>query len=870
MLRSKILVYVKITTIQALLNFNASALHLTPHYFLLILHLIFFPFMKRLSGFILLFIIYYLSLIAFPVHAQVQKMPAYPIITHDPYFSIWSFDDTLNNSNTKHWTGKDQALLGFLRVDGKVYSFMGDPAMPPRAFAPAANEMPYTCRYMTDSVSDKWYDENFDDSKWKQAAAPFGNTGSGAATAWDTKEIWMRRSLEVIDANPGRLILQLRCDDNAEVYLNGELVHIQTNWLSDYKQIILSGAAKKTLHTGNNVLAIHCTNTGGYAWLDAGLANQALMKGFEKAVQQTVNVTATQTTYSFLCGKVLLDINFLSPLLATSIDIMSRPLSYINFKTRSLDSAVHEANLLFAVSSALCVNNDTEAVEAQAYYHKSLQMIRAGSVDQKILAASGDDVRINWGYAYVSVPNNKDYHTAVTSLQSIAKDYLRNGVLVSPYPGITVTDKNCWLAFNISMFPGIAGYESTARCMVGYDDIYSIQYFGKPLQAWWKKGIGTMEKLMYLNSDKYDSLKMACDSFDVQLYKNAKAAGGDEYAQLCVMAYRQSIAAHKAVRNTDGSLLFPQKENFSNGSIWTVDVTYPSAPLALMYNPALLKGMIEPLFMYSETGKWLKPFPAHDLGTYPLANGQTYPEDMPVEEAGNMIILTAAICRAEKNIAYARQHWSLLRQWVDYLAVNGFDPANQLCTDDFAGHLARNANLSVKAIEAVGAYAMMCEMMNDKVNAAKYKSLAQNAAAQWQMLAFSNDHFALTFDDKNSWSQKYNLVWDKLLGLNLFSSAVYDTEIKYYLTKQNIYGLPLDNRRTYTKSDWILWTACLANSKAEFDSLVHPVYKFTAESSSHVPLSDWHETTDGTQVGFQARSVVGGYFMKMLMWKWKK
>lgn len=817
-----------------------------------------------------LFLLFTFHFLLISASAQVHKMPAYPIITHDPYFSIWSFDDTLNNSNTKHWTGKEQALLGFLRVDGKVYSFMGDPAMPAQAFASTGITAPYTCRYMADSVSSDWYTENYDDSKWKQGNAPFGNTGSGAATIWDTKEIWMRRTVEVIDATPNRLILQLRCDDDAEIYLNGEQVYIQKGWLSDYKEIILPDDAKKKLHTGTNLLAIHCTNTGGYAWLDAGLAKQSLIKGFNKAVQQNVNVTATQTEYSFICGKVLLTVNFLSPLLATNIDILSRPLSYVNFKTRSLDSAVHEANLFFAVSSSLCVNSDTEAVEAQAYYHKDLQMIRAGSVEQKILAASGDDVRINWGYAYVSVPNNKDYHTAVTSLQSIAKDYLRSGVLVSPYPGITVTDKNCWLAFNISMFPGIAGYESSARCMIGYDDIYSIQYFGKPLQAWWKKGIGTMEKLMYTYRSQYDSLKTACDSFDVQLYKNAKAAGGEEYAKLCVMAYRQSLAAHKAIRNKDGSLLFPQKENFSNGSIWTVDVTYPSAPLALMYNPALLKGMIEPIFNYSETGKWAKPFPAHDLGTYPLANGQTYPEDMPVEEAGNMIILTAAVCKAEKNIAYGRQHWPVLKQWVDYLVTNGFDPANQLCTDDFAGHLARNANLSVKAIEAVGAYAMMCDMMNDKINAAKYKSLAQNAATQWQLMAFSNDHFALTFDDKNTWSQKYNLVWDKLLGLNLFSSSVYDTEIKYYLTKQNMYGLPLDNRRTYTKSDWIMWMASLASDKKDFDSLIHPVYKFSVETPTRVPLCDWHETTDGSQVGFQARSVVGGYFMKMLMWKWKK
>jgi hypothetical protein len=261
-----------------------------------------------------------------------------------------------------------------------------------------------------------------------------------------------------------------------------------------------------------------------------------------------------------------------------------------------------------------------------------------------------------------------------------------------------------------------------------------------------------------------------------------------------------------------------------------------------------------------------------------LANGQTYgggekteENQMPIEESGNMLLMTAALAKAEGNAQLAEKYWSLLTKWAEYLRDKGLDPENQLSTDDFAGHLAHNTNLSLKAILALGSYAMLCEMTNRKRDAANYRQIAKGMVEGWIKMANNGDHYRLAFDKPGTWSQKYNLVWDKLLGLNLFPPQIARREIAFYKTKQNRFGLPLDNRETYTKLDWIVWTATLADTPEDFRFFVAPIYRFVNETPDRVPLTDWYWTLDGKQRGFQARSVVGGVYIKMLgdaaMWK---
>jgi hypothetical protein len=799
-----------------------------------------------------------------PVKAQDRKAPAYPLITHNPNFSIWSGTDELNASTTTHWTGADHSLLGLINVDGNIYRFLGKEEASYKTVLAASDETPYTVKYTESAPDGDWKAANYAAGDWKSGQAPIGDDAKQVKTLWKSKEIWVRRAFNI--ANPAsinELLLKMNHDDNIEVFLNGKKVYEKVGWTNTFQYFPLH---KNDLKAGQNVIAIHLANSAGGRYLDFGLADKLKDNAarIQLAKQKNVEITATQTIYDFTCGKIDLKLTFTSPLLMNDLGLLARPVSYISYNVKANDGKTHTVKVFLSASSNIAVYRPSQQVTAKKYSTAKLSILKAGTTEQPILQKGADDMRIDWGYFYVAAPKSSGAVQFISS-GNTAADAFRKGTSVST----ASTGKS--LALNTVVPFGTVGKTAVERFVeLGYDEIYSIQYFKNDRRPWWNtSGKETIEGQLTAAANAYKEVMQKCRNFNQTVYADALQSGGKEYAHLCILGYRQSIAAHTLVKSPKGEILWLSKENNSGGFINTVDVTYPSAPLYLIYNPSLLQGMLNGIFYFSESGKYPHPWAAHDLGTYPLANGQTYGEPMPVEESGNMIILTAAITKAQGNANYAKLHWKTLTTWVDYLTKEGLDPKTQLCTDDFAGHLARNANLSVKAIVGIACYAQMAETLGDTETAKKYRAIAESMVPKWIEMADAGDHYALTFDNKNTWSQKYNLVWDKVLGLNLFPQKIYDTETKYYLTKQNKYGIPLDSRKAYTKNDWILWTATFAPTQEQFEALVHPVYKHAIETESRVPLNDFYDSNTGIRDNFKARSVVGGFYMRMFADKLK-
>src|SRR6266446_878675 len=493
--------------------------------------------------------------------------------------------------------------------------------------------------------------------------------------------------------------------------------------------------------------------------------------------QISLQILPTRSIYEFEAGGIRMALTFTSPLLPQDLDVMSRPATYLTWDVHSVDTQTHQVSLYFDCTSEWGVNASNDRVTWGRHKVDDLAVLTFGSQRQPVLEKSGDDLRIDWGYLYLVITPQGSSSTSISAGRTARASFSSTGALPNtddlrmPRPA---REEMPVLAAVMDL--GAVGTSPVSRHVIlAYDDQFSVEYFNRRLRPYWRRNGMEADGLLKAAERDYVPLSERCKAFDEELMADLRKVGGEDYARLAALAFRQTIAAHKLTADFDRSARFFSKENFSNGSIDTVDVTYPSAPFFLLFNPRLLKAQLTPIFDYAASGRWPWPYAPHDLGTYPLANGQGYgggekseENQMPVEESGNMLIMTAALAKIDGNADYARAYWPLGTKCAEYRRDKGMDPENQLSTDDFAGHLAHNTNLSLKAILALGSYALLADMVGQKSVGARYREIAQGMAKRWVEMADDGDHYRLSFDRPGTWSQKYNLVWDKLLGLNLF------------------------------------------------------------------------------------------------------
>ncbi len=532
-------------------------------------------------------------------------------------------------------------------------------------------------------------------------------------------------------------------------------------------------------------------------------------------------VRALTSVFRYSDGTREVELSFMTPKMADDLDVFTRPVTYGTVRAKGAKSV----RTFVEISPELATNDDKAEMVTNELSVAGMDAVSIGRREQTPLSMKGDCVRCNWGWAYLVNPVSEGAET---------------------------------------------------HFLLAYDDIAGLRFLDEDLPAWWRRGGMKFTEMLERAAADYSALVVKADDFDRDMARRMAEVGGEKYADLCALAYRQSFAACQVVAAKNGHPLMFSKENTSNGSMGTVDVFYPQMPLLLIESSVLTRASLEPIMVYAASGKWPYPYAPHDVGTYPLGNGQTYnmvdrktgkprsdASRMPVEECGNMLICLCALAELEDSPSLAAEYWDHVTRWVGYLEQFGFDPGEQLCTDDFAGHLSHNANLSLKSIMAFAAYSRLAERRGLKDVAEKYMKLAKDAVPRWMEAADGGAEGGsrLAFDRPGTWSQKYNLVWDRVLGFNLFPKEVAERELAAYRKLARPFGLALDNRSEYTKTDWIFWTAALSPSRADLDFHTSLVWRYADETPDRHPFPDWYFVNNARVRGFLGRSVIGGVFM---------
>lgn len=613
-----------------------------------------------------------------------------------------------------------------------------------------------------------------------------------------------------------------------------------------------------------------------YSWM--GNANVA-GASFSKAAQKSSHFTATQSTFVLSAGPVDLTVNFLSPVEPTDLVKGSLPFAYIALSAASTDGAAHSVQL-YSDISAEWVSGDSGLVATWSTTTGDIITHQAQLQDPVQYSENADHTQ--YGSAYYSTRNTNNVTYQSGSDVSVRSQFINNGVLTNEQDTNFRAINDDWPVFGLVHDLGnVADASAPVVISIGHVRDPAIQYItaGNVLQdrsiyAW--SQYGSVGDMISAFLGDYDNALTSADAFDAKLQADASAIS-DNYAAICALSIRQAFGAVEltVAKNADGSyntddVLMFMKEISSDGNMNTVDVIFPAWPVLLYTNPSLGYYLLEALYRYQESGLYPNKWSIHDMGSsYPKALGHNDGSDeaMPVEESGNMLIMALSYTQKTGDLSMISAHVDLLDQWTQYLIEDSLIPEEQLSTDDFAGHLANQTNLAIKGIVGIGAMAQIASLLGDEEKASNYSAIAASYVTQWQQYAMSTsgDHLTLQYGESDTWGLSYNLFGDKLLGLGLFPDSIYEMQTAWYNTVTQPYGVPLDTRHGYTKSDWEIWTSAIVTDTATRDVLIQAVYDWAGNGQSDAPFGDWYETADGSADGFRARPVVGGHLAHLIL-----
>ncbi|KAI8964877.1 DUF1793-domain-containing protein [Daldinia sp. FL1419] len=674
----------------------------------------------------------------------------------------------------------------------------------------------------------------------------------------------------------------------------------------------------------------------------------------------TFDASTTNLTYSIPGSDVKITLSFLSPITPTSTFRQSLPASYLTCIVEGTSDVSFYVDVNGEWASGNRDNKIEWSLDRTEKSESVKAPIKTWSITRRheqLLTEFFDHAE--WGTIHISAPADVEHQSGESNY--IRRHFAQHGSLKNEvddsYRGIFEEEpvfafsKTFKLKGKSNESSGIAQdsviftFALTQNPVVQFASARGLTFM-RPL--WDSYFSGTHEMLQF-HYDDYETAVYLASNYSEQLAKDAYVSGSQDYQDIAALSARQVLGATQFSGTPDNPIIF-LKEISSNGNFQTVDVIFPAFPFFLYTNPRWLAYLLEPLLEHQLSGQYPNDYSMHDLGFhFPNATGHGDGNDeyMPVEECGDMLIMGLALVNAlrddhsqsqfvrtvpeealtlspdsvkisslankygmdrtweevgttgEKVAArWVRRSYKLWKQWTGYLVRESLIPANQLCTDDFAGWLANQTNLALKGIIGIKAMSEIANVVGETADSKWYSNVADEYIDKWQDFGLSRDktHAKLAYTWYGSWTTIYNLFADALLCFHLPADAsssgtsgsrfwgseqrpigdeatikpkttfipdkIYQMQSDWYHAVLQRYGLPLDSRHLYTKSDWEFFAAAVTSEKVRTEILQH-VATWVNETATDRPLTDLYETEgDGGFPGpnFMARPVVGGHF----------
>ncbi|KAI8458118.1 hypothetical protein BY996DRAFT_4577608 [Phakopsora pachyrhizi] len=622
------------------------------------------------------------------------------------------------------------------------------------------------------------------------------------------------------------------------------------------------------------------------------------------ADQISMTYTSTQTIFEFQAGPIRFKVKFLSPI-GSRGDMLrhSLPFSYMTIEIiePTEEPKNHQIQIYTDIQADWASGDHNSNCTWELQESDRVLSYQVQKKNQVPLTEAWEYPE--WGQAIYATPKVPELTTASGYSKEVRSQFVRDGKLngQKDQDFRKINDREPTFGYALE----VKTYSDPLIFVIGHVRDPYVSYVKAGLKelekrsGYWRSVFGKdIDAIDFFVKDYYRALQDS-NELDKTIADDARRLGGENHVAIVSLSARQAMSAMEVTVGKDNNGNFNQsdvlvflKEISSNGDMSTVDVIFPQFPILAYLDPALLRFMLEPIFQYSESGLYPNKWTVHDLGRYPNAPGHNDGQDepMPVEEAGNMLIMSLAYYQLSKDNKWLSSHSKILSQWTSFLIKDGLIPAKQLSTDDFAGQLANQTNLALKAIVGIAAMSEISKAVSESEGKQKYKeddskklrNIAESYIEQWIKFSLSEDktHTKLSYQDDKSWGTLYNLFADRLLNLKLVPKFIYETQTNFYPTVTNQYGLPLDSRHAWAKTDWEMFAAGASVNENTRDLLIGRLVNYLNANRVNAGFPDLYETETGQfpgrsknstwRIEFINRPVVGGHFSILALDRFNK